>query len=318
MGIPFPHVPGVTHRYVTARGVRFHVAEAGEGEPLVMVHGWPQHWFAWRHLIPPLAERYRVICPDLRGHGWSDAPPDGYDKENLAADLIALMDAMDLERVRLVSHDWGAFASFLLCLAHPQRVERLLALGIPPPWPQVGVGDVSVLWRFAYQQLIAAPLLGRLTIQHTPFVRTLIRMGSGRAMHWSDADLEAFEAPLREAARANASVSLYRTFLLRELAPLVRGRYRGMRLTTPTLLLSGGEDRAIRPGDLGGYEPYADHMSVEVLPGVGHFIPEESPGVVLDRALAFFAPAPRRTPSRAGAGRQPPAPAAAAARSQRR
>src|SRR6059058_6686702 len=99
----FPAVEGVevTHRYVDIGGLRMHVAEAGEGEPLVMLHGWPQHWYLWRHQIPELSKRYRVICPDLRGFGWSDAPAGRYEKETLAADLIALLDALGLERVRL-------------------------------------------------------------------------------------------------------------------------------------------------------------------------------------------------------------------------
>src|SRR5919106_1697015 len=79
-----PEVPGVEHRFVEANGLRMHVAEAGDGDPVVMLHGWPQHWYEWRHLIPPLAAQYRVICPDLRGLGWTDAPPRGYEKENLA------------------------------------------------------------------------------------------------------------------------------------------------------------------------------------------------------------------------------------------
>ena len=91
---PFPPVEGVEHRYVEARGLRFHVAEAGppEADPLLALHGWPQHWYEWRRQIPALAEHYRVIVPDLRGFGWSDAPPDGYDKENMATDVLALID----------------------------------------------------------------------------------------------------------------------------------------------------------------------------------------------------------------------------------
>ena len=90
MDRPLPELPGVEHRFVDAGGLRVHVAEAGSGDPLVLQHGWPQHWLAWSKLIPALAEDYRVICPDLRGLGWSDAPPEGYEKEQLASDLLAL------------------------------------------------------------------------------------------------------------------------------------------------------------------------------------------------------------------------------------
>lgn len=102
-----PHVEGVEHRFVEARGLRFHVALAGDGDPLVMLHGWPQHWFEWRNLIPSLARRHRVICPHLRGLGWSDAPPAGYEKEELATDALTVLDALELDTVQLVGHDWG-------------------------------------------------------------------------------------------------------------------------------------------------------------------------------------------------------------------
>src|SRR5919112_407695 len=81
--LPMPHIGRVSHDFHVVDGVRFHVAEAGEGEPLVLLHGWPQHWWSWRELIGPLAERYRVICPDIRGMGWSDAPRGGYDLRRL-------------------------------------------------------------------------------------------------------------------------------------------------------------------------------------------------------------------------------------------
>jgi pimeloyl-ACP methyl ester carboxylesterase len=83
-----PEVAGVNHRYLEVDGIRFHIAEAGGGEPLVMLHGWPQNWYMWRRLVAPLGERYRLIMPDLRGLGWSDAPPSGYNKERLASDVL--------------------------------------------------------------------------------------------------------------------------------------------------------------------------------------------------------------------------------------
>ncbi|HEX5375339.1 MAG TPA: alpha/beta fold hydrolase, partial [Solirubrobacterales bacterium] len=85
-----PVVEGVTHRWVEARGLRFHVAEAGSGDdPVLLLHGWPQHWYEWRELMPALADRHRVVAMDLRGFGWSDAPRRGYEKENLASDVLA-------------------------------------------------------------------------------------------------------------------------------------------------------------------------------------------------------------------------------------
>src|ERR1044071_10138677 len=82
-----PELDGVTHSYVDVPGARLHVAEAGEGSPILLLHGWPQHWWTWRKVIPALAESHRVICPDLRGFGWSEAPAGPYEISELAADM---------------------------------------------------------------------------------------------------------------------------------------------------------------------------------------------------------------------------------------
>src|SRR3954464_11803868 len=128
-----PAVPGVEHRFVEADGVRLHVAEAGDGPPLLLVHGWPQHWWSWRKVIPRLAERYRVLAVDLRGHGWSEAPPGDYAKATFAADLLALLDAEGIERTKILAHAGGGYGGFLLAMDPPERVERMVVLDAPPP-----------------------------------------------------------------------------------------------------------------------------------------------------------------------------------------
>ena len=132
MGEP-PQVEGVSHRTVRARGLDFHVAEAGEGDDVVLcLHGWPQHWYEWRHLMPALAAAgHRVLAMDLRGFGWSDAPAGGYEKEKMADDVLAVLDQLGLERVKLVGHDWGGWIGFLLALRAPDRFSRFLASTSP-------------------------------------------------------------------------------------------------------------------------------------------------------------------------------------------
>src|SRR5437762_1306670 len=109
---PMPELPGVEHRFVDLDGLRIHIADAGEGDPLVLLHGWPQNWWSWHRLIPPLAERYRVIALDTRGSGWSDAPNGGYDKETMAADVVGVLDQLGLDRVRMIGHDVGGYLGF--------------------------------------------------------------------------------------------------------------------------------------------------------------------------------------------------------------
>ena len=283
----FPQVEGITHRFVKVNGIHLHLAEAGSGEPMLMIHGWPQHWYMWRYQIPYLAQHYAVICPDLRGFGWSDAPATGYEKERLVDDMIALLDTLNLKRIRLVAHDWGGWVGFLLCLRQPERVQRYMALNIPHPFQTLD-SRALLLWRFWYQWVIASPLLGKWIIQNqSGLVRRLLQWGVVNKT-WTDEEIAIYTSRLQEQARAYASVLLYRSFLLSEFIPIVRGRYCSLRLPTRTLILFGVHDFALAPEFLKGYEPYADDLKVELVPNSGHFIAEDQPELVTKRALEFF------------------------------
>lgn len=285
---PFPEVEGVQHRFVDAAGLRMHVAEAGVGDPMVLVHGWPQHWYLWRDVIPALSRHYRVICPDLRGLGWTDAPPRGYEKESMAADIVNLLDALGLEQVKLIGHDWGGWCGFLICLHHPERIERFLALNIPPPWGKLNLKTILAVRRFWYQWVLASPLGYRLLTKRSHLLRRGLRSASPRADTWTDQELDEFIQPLQEPARARATQQIYRTFTLREFPKLARGAYESYRLTTPTHLLFGEKDFASGTALLSGYEPYVDDFKLELVPDTGHFIVDERPELVTERALQFF------------------------------
>jgi pimeloyl-ACP methyl ester carboxylesterase len=281
-----PPVPGVEHRDVHVNGVRLHVAEAGQGPPLILLHGWPQHWWSWRHLIPRLAQDYRVLALDLRGWGWSEAPRDSYAKLTFASDVIALLDAEGLDRVRLIGHDWGGYTAFLLALEHPGRIERMVTLDIPPPWAGPRrLRQLTLPLFLAYQVIVASPGLGPWTMTSGDlFIRTIIRAGSARAMNWSLPELDAYADVLREPARAAASSACYRTFLTRELPETLRGRYRPRDLRVPTLLAMGSASFlrwTLAP------QPTAN-LRVETIAGAGHFLPEEAPTEVLELAVPFL------------------------------
>ncbi|HEY0280188.1 MAG TPA: alpha/beta hydrolase [Solirubrobacterales bacterium] len=288
MGEP-PEVEGVRHRWVEARGLRFHVAEAGEGDDVVLcLHGWPQHWYEWRDLLPRLAAAgHRAIAIDLRGFGWSDAPADGYEKENLTTDVLAVLDELGLARVKLVGHDWGGWVGFLLCLRAPERFERYLALNILTPWVNLRAA-VPQVWRFWYQLVIAAPLIGYRAHTSGKLVPKVLVGASTARGAWDEATLRSFGDNLAEPARARACVQMYRVFLLRENPEILRGRYARDCLTVPTRLLFGTDDTALRPELLAGYQRHADDMRVELVPGCGHFIADEMPGLVAERAIEFF------------------------------
>ncbi|MGE5335902.1 MAG: alpha/beta fold hydrolase [Nitrososphaerota archaeon] len=285
-----PQVEGVSHHRVSARGVEFHYAEAGGGEDVVLcLHGWPQHWYEWRHLMPALADRHRVIALDQRGFGWSEAPRSGYEKENLADDVLAVLDALGIERVNLVGHDWGGWIGFLLCLREPQRFRRYLALNILPPWTTMRA-MAPHLWRFWYQWLILSPGLGYRLHRHGRFVPKVLVGASQRKEAWDDATIHAFSDTFKQPARAHAAVQMYRTFNLREVPKLARGTYAHAHLKVPTLLLFGTGDAALNHNLLTGYERHADEMTVEKVDNCGHFIADEMPDLVNQKAREFFTP----------------------------
>jgi len=288
MPMGFPHVEGVSHRFVDAGGLRMHVAEAGpeDGEVVVLLHGWPQHWYEWRGLVPELSKRYRMVMPDLRGLGWTEVTPRGYEKHNLARDVIALLDALGLERVKLIGHDWGGYAGFLVCLLAPERVERYMALNVIHPWPRRSLRAlIRNSWRLSYQLPLIAPFLAP-RITRTGYVRLVLNRGGRGA--FSESEVEAFAAPLREPGRAAVTAKYYRSFQFRDLPRLLAGHWTRYRLSVPTLLFFGTGDFAIHPSNLEGYEPYADDMRVELAGETGHFIVDAEPGLVARRALEFF------------------------------
>lgn len=286
-----PRLQGVEHRFLDFPGLRMHVAEAGSGEPVLLLHGFPQHWWEWRMIIPGLAEHYRVICPDLRGAGWTGAPRTGYNMDQLLADVVALMDALNLDRVHLIGHDWGALVGFHLCLKHPDRVRSFMALGVPHPFVRFDPRLLMVLWRLWFQVVIVTPLVGPglLGKGHQRFARYLLLNFTANRDAFSEEDIELFVAQLREPARARAGSALYRSFIIPEAVHILTGAYQSTRLNTPTRVLYGAEDPGIRPDFLGGYEEHADDLELEFVDGAAHFVADDRPDVVLKRALELFA-----------------------------
>lgn len=284
-----PEVAGVSHRDVDVRGVRLHVAEAGKGEPVVLLHGFPQHWYAWRRLIPLLAGEYRLICVDQRGFGWSDAPARGYDTRTRVDDVLSLLDALELDRVRLVGHDWGAWTGFHVCLRRPERISHYLALNMLHPWP-LHRRLVPQSWRFWYTAVLEQPLLGRWTLRKAQgFTRHLMRRGVVDQSVWEPEVMAEFVRSSAEPDRARAGEALHRAFALGDIAALLLGRFDKLRLSTPTVLMGGERDFMLPPSVLPGSERHADSLHTEVVPDCGHYLHEERPDLVAAAALALFA-----------------------------
>ena len=291
MAIQMPQVEGISHRDVSVRGIRLHVAEGGPADapPVVLLHGWPQHWFMWRHVIPLLIADHRLIVPDLRGLGWSDAPKSGYVKQELADDVLALLDALGLDKVDLIGHDWGAYAGFLLCLTAPERIGHYVACSIPHLWPPDERPSLRRLLNLWYQVALATPGLGAGLMRNGKFTRQILQVARSHGRYTPE-ELAAFVDVLREPPHARATSQYYRSFLLHELKPLVDGHFKQQTLTTPTRLLWGRRDRILQGARTSGeHESFAPGMTIEWVDDTGHFLPEERPELVAERARELFA-----------------------------
>jgi pimeloyl-ACP methyl ester carboxylesterase len=293
MGAP-PDIAGAEHRYTAietpdAGRLNVHFYEAGEGSPVLMLHGWPQHAWSWHKVIPRVAGEHRVIAPDLRGFGWTDAPGTGYEPETFAADAIALLDALGIERANLVGHDWGGFAAFIACLRRPERVNACLVLNTASPWARPSPKLMAQTWRLWYALANSAPVLGRKIQQRTDWIMRFLPRDTVHDDAITPGEAEVYAERLREPERADATVALYRNYLRAIVGVGLRRRYADMRLTVPTRFLFGAQDVYVAKELTGGWEDHADDMALELVEDSGHFIAEEKPELVAQRALELFA-----------------------------
>jgi pimeloyl-ACP methyl ester carboxylesterase len=287
--VGFPSTPpplaGIVHTDVRVDRARWHVATAGEPDapPIVLLHGWPQHWWMWRRVIPDLARTHRVYAPDLRGFGWSDAPDGRYSKMGLAKDVVGLLDELGVDTCVLAGHDWGGLAAFLAAIRAPQRVERVAAFSITHPWVSNVPRDPKAFARLTYQLPLATPLLGEwLQRFGAPVLRRGLARAAAPGHRWDPQDLALYVEQWRRPAHARAASALYRTFLLREAPALLAGRYANRRLEMPILLATGEHDPVVTPRYLTGYEDHAPNMRTEVIEGAGHFVADEQPRLVVE------------------------------------
>jgi pimeloyl-ACP methyl ester carboxylesterase len=285
-------MPGVRRSRVVARGVDFHVTEAGSqaGVPVLALHGWPQHHYEYRDLLENPPPGLRIIAPDLPGYGWSGPAPHRWAKEEVASDLLALLDALGLERVLLVGHDWGGYVGHLLALRSPERFSAYLSLNIAHPWQTMRTFGPHA-WRSAtYMPLIAfagVPLQRR-----TEGIYYLLRQNVPIRTGVSEEDLRWFSDRMHEPTCAAAGRDTYRTFLTSEL-PAV-GRQPEARVShVRTRAVFGAKDFAVHPDLASAKTARADDYTLELVPGVGHFIVDERPDIVRERLISLAGQFPR-------------------------
>ena len=275
-------------RFIEAGGLRQHAVIGGDGPPLLLVHGWPENWYAWRKVMPVLARDFRVVAIDQRGIGQTEKPKNGYDAGTLAGDLVALMEALGHERFAVVGHDTGFIISYALAADHPDRVERVALAEIPGP----------PLAASSPPLFVPEPLNNRLW--HIPMNRLdgineqLIRgredvyFGYEFAIQGGKLTDDVVDYYIRLVSNREAlrgSLGLYRAWD----ATVAQNETRAKQpLKMPVLSIGG----AASWGELVGeaMKPLATDLRSVVIPGTGHWVAEQSPGELLAALTPFLAP----------------------------
>jgi haloacetate dehalogenase len=283
---------GFEERRISTSGAEIAVRVGGNGPPLALLHGYPQTHVMWHRVAPVLAERFTVVCPDLRGYGASSKPPtderhEPYSKRESARDVVEVMAALGFDRFGLAGHDRGARVAHRLVLDCPQRVERVAALDIIPTRDVFENVDRTVAtstyhWFFLIQP---APFPETL-IGHDPgfFLRWHLRSWSaGRDDFFDPAAVAAYEAAFADPATIHATCEDYRAGATIDLEHDAADS--GARIACPLLVVWGAKGK---PQDLGAiWRARADDVRALSLPA-GHFLAEELPDETAAALLAFF------------------------------
>jgi pimeloyl-ACP methyl ester carboxylesterase len=282
-------------RFVDIGELRLHAVIGGDGPPLLLIHGWPQAWYAWRMLMPTLAGDFELIAVDQRGMGLSDKPKDGYDTATLANDLVALMDALGHERFAVYGTDTGMTIAYALAADHPNRVERLAVSeaplpGISPSPPLFLPPALNArLWHLAFNQLGAdvneALVRGREEI----FFGAEFDASAGTKKLPAEVVSYYVDTLAADAEALRGSFELYRAFP----TMIAQNEQRKTRPLTMPVLAIGGEESG-GEGVAATMKLVADDVQSVVLPGAAHWVAEQAPEALLAALTEFLAPYRKR------------------------
>jgi pimeloyl-ACP methyl ester carboxylesterase len=279
------------HRVIATNGIRLHAVEAGpeDGPLLILLHGFPEFWYGWRHQIGPLAEAgFRVLVPDQRGYNRSDKPPglSAYRLDTLARDVVGLIDDAGRDRAAVAGHDWGGVVAWWLGIHHPGRLARLALLNIPHPWVMRRTLRENAKQRkkSLYMLFFQLPWLPERALRKDDWalaVKTL--RATSRPGTFTDEDLTRYREAWAQPGALTGMLSWYRAALRRppRLEP-------SLRVTVPTLLLWGARDRALLSDMAPLSIDLCDDGRLVTFEEATHWVQHEEPDRVNGLLVDFF------------------------------
>jgi pimeloyl-ACP methyl ester carboxylesterase len=277
-----------SHHMASINGIQIHYVIGGHGDPIVLIHGWPQTWFEWRHVMPTLAKNYTVIVPDLRGLGDSSKPLTGYDGKTTAEDIHQLVSQLGFKQIFLVGHDVGSQPAYSYAAAHPAEVKRLVVMeylfpGFIPPQLE------GKIWWFPFQQTPDMPealVEGKERLYLTWFYRNLAYNPAAI----TQADIDEYVSHYSAPGGMRAGFNHFRAF---PEDAIQNEHYSKTKLTMPVLAFGAGNIPGFG-GDVPiNYALYGMQKLAQIVTGIkvslsGHWIPEEQPDFVIKQLTNFF------------------------------
>jgi pimeloyl-ACP methyl ester carboxylesterase len=278
----------VEHQSLSLSRLSLHVASIGVGDPVVLLHGWPQTWHEWRKIAPLLAGQHRLFMPDLPGLGDSGRPTTGYDKKTLALDLREMCDLLGLSRFHLVGHDWGGPTAFALACAVPASVRTLTVLDVTVPGIGPDISQGGKRWHHAFHM---TPDLPEALVQgrEREYLTWFYREFSWQPEAIEPSDIDEYVRCYTRPGALSSGFAYYRN-IPRDKADNAAILESGFRLPMPVLALGGGRAEARGRGGepLESLRVIASNVRGGSVPDCGHFIPEEQPALLAARLLEFF------------------------------
>ncbi len=280
-----------TFDYAQIGGVRLHYATAGEGDRLViLLHGFPEFWYSWRHQIEALSDEYTVVAPDLRGYNLSDKPVNvaDYAMDNLIDDVLGLIRHFGREQAAIVAHDWGAAVAWALAAKHPESVWKLCAMQVPPMsvWQKnQTLRQALASWYMLFFQIPYLPewILSR---DDFTFAEKLFRNAAADRRFFSRDEIEKYKKSWREPEALTSAINYYRANVFQRLFR----RQPAVKIKVPTLFIYGEKDTAVLPETVQNVKEAIDAPYEEVrIPESGHWVQQEAAEAVTDSLREFLA-----------------------------
>lgn len=280
--------PGCEEGYLTANGTRLHFVTAGQGPLVLLLHGFPQFWYAWRRQLPVLAQRFRAVALDLRGYNFSDKPAHGYDIVTLSEDVRAAIKALGEREAALVGHDWGGLVAWATAIRAPESVSRLAILNAPHPAVALHHSrSLDQMRRSRYIAFFQLRGIAERAVAARDYdaIRRVFRVDDPSGAWLSDTDIERYVVALSRPGALEAALAYYRA-LPRPNSYFTLSPMRVLRM--PTLALWGELDRALGPYLLDGLDRWVSDLRVRRFPTATHWLNEQEPEQVNAELLGFL------------------------------